>query len=171
MFGSYPCTDRYRNDRYTRSCILRRSPPRQTAATATAVLARAALCSGLRRRAQSDRSIRRGQQQQEERPVSFVIGCGSAAFRALHDHVSFGCTDTPVPFSAAPLQDHFKDWKPTIRHGNRDKRTSAGKHHTNGRWECHRILRWNGGKPRWATCLAVKVSEQRPISRPKPWDS
>jgi hypothetical protein len=96
------------------NCVVRRR--RQTGATATAVLARAALCSGLRRRAQSDRSIRRGQQQQEECPVSFVIGSGSAVFAALHDHVPFGCTDAPVPFSAAPLQDRFKDWKSTIRH-------------------------------------------------------
>jgi hypothetical protein len=81
----------------------------------TAVLARAALCSGLRRRAQSDRS-RRGQQQQEECPVSFVIGSRSAAFRALHDYVPFGCTDAPVPYSASPLQDHIKDWKSIIKH-------------------------------------------------------
>jgi hypothetical protein len=68
----------------------------------------------------------------------------------LHDHVPFGCADAPVPFSAAPLQVHFKDWKSTIwhlkdwkltiRHGNLDKRTSSAKHYTSGRWECHRIF-------------------------------
>ena len=127
------------------NCVVRRR--RQTGATATAVLARAALCSGLRRRAQSDRSIRRGQQQQEECPVSFVIGSGSAVFAALHDHVPFGCTDAPVPFSAAPLQDHFKDWKSTTRHGDRDKRTSSGKHHLSGRWECHHIFMLGRRRP------------------------
>jgi hypothetical protein len=118
-------------------------------------------CSGVRRRALSDRSIRRGQQQQEECPVSFVIGSGSAAFTALHDHVPFGCADAPVPFSAAPLQVHFKDrkstirhlkdWKLTIRHGNRDKRTPSRRHYTSGRWERHRIFALGRRQPRWAT--------------------
>ena len=94
--------------------------PALTGATAAAVLACAALCSGLRRRAQSARSIRRGEQQQEECPVSFVIGRGSATFRALHDHIPFGRTDAPLPFSTAHLQGYFKDWKLTIRHRKRD---------------------------------------------------
>jgi hypothetical protein len=154
-----------------RSCILRRSPPAPNNATATAVLARAALCSGLRRRTQSDRSIRRGQQQQEECPVSFVIGSGSAAFPALHDHVPFGCADAPVPFSAAPLQDYFKDWKSTIRdlkdwkliirHGNRDKRGPIEK--TLHEWSVgmpSHFCAGDRGQPRWAMVWPSRCRNQ-----------
>jgi hypothetical protein len=54
---------------------------------------------------------RRGQQQEEERPVSFVFGSGSAAFRTLHDDSPFGCAHVPPPRSAALLQDLIKNWK------------------------------------------------------------
>jgi hypothetical protein len=128
------------------------------------------LCLGSRRRPQSDRSIRRGQQQQEECPVGFVIGSGSAAFTALHDHVPFGCTDAPVPFSAAPLQDHFKDWKSTvrhlkdwkltIRHGNRDKGTSSKKLYTVVGGNAIAFLHWEGGSPRWATGWSLRCRNQ-----------
>jgi hypothetical protein len=133
-----------------RFCIQRRSPPTPNGRDNYSGSSPRGSMFGVGRRAQSDRSTRCGQQQQEECPVSFVIGSRSAAFRALHDHVPFGCTDAPVPFSAAPLQVHFKDWKSTIRHlkdwkltirhGNLDKRTSSRKHYTSGRWKCHRIF-------------------------------
>jgi len=43
--------------------------------------------------------------------VSFVFGSGSAALRTLHDDIAFGCAHAPPPFSAAFLQDHFKNKK------------------------------------------------------------
>jgi hypothetical protein len=58
-----------------------------------------------------NQSIRRGQQQLEECPVSFVFGGGSAAFRTLHDDLPFGCAHAPPPSSAALLYGEFKDWK------------------------------------------------------------
>jgi hypothetical protein len=58
-----------------------------------------------------NQAIRRGQQQEEERPVSFVFGSGSAAFRTLHDDMPFGCADAPRQCSAALPQGQFKNWK------------------------------------------------------------
>lgn len=62
-------------------------------------------------RAVPDRSIRRGQQKQEQCPVSLVFGSGSAAFRTLHDDRPFGCADAPPPCSAALPEGQFKNWK------------------------------------------------------------
>ncbi len=63
------------------------------------------------RPAELARSVGRGQEQKEERPVSFVLGSGSAAFRTLHDDIPFGCANAPPPFPAAFPRYHFKNSK------------------------------------------------------------
>jgi hypothetical protein len=59
--------------------------------------------------AHPDRLIRRGQQQQEECPVSLVFGSGPAALRTHHDGSPFGRANAPPPYSAALLQHQFKN--------------------------------------------------------------
>ena len=73
-----------------------------------------ALCT-----AQPDEPIWRSLQQQEECPVSLVIGRVSAAFRAPHDHIPCGRAHAPSPSSAALVQKQFKNRK-FIRHHGRD---------------------------------------------------
>ena len=64
------------------------------------------------------RSIRRGQQKQEQCPVSLVFGGESAAFRTLHDNLPFGRAHAPPPGPASLLQDRFENRK-LIGHCNR----------------------------------------------------
>jgi hypothetical protein len=73
-----------------------------------------------------NQAIRRGQQQEEERPVSFVFGSGSAAFRTLHDDIPFGCAHAPPPCSPAFLQELFKNLK-LVRHRDRALRSAYKK--------------------------------------------
>lgn len=69
--------------------------------------------------AQPDQPIVRSLQQQEECPVSLVVGGVSAAFRAPHDDIPGGRAHAPSPSSAALVQKRFKNWK-FIRHHGRD---------------------------------------------------
>jgi hypothetical protein len=62
-----------------------------------------------------DVGVRSAQQHQEERSVGVVSGKGSAAFRALHDNLPFGCTNAPSPRAATFFQQYFKD-RQLMRH-------------------------------------------------------
>jgi hypothetical protein len=62
-----------------------------------------------------DVGVRSAQQHQEERSVGVVSGKGSAAFRALHDDLPFGCTNAPFPRAATLFQQYFKD-RQLMRH-------------------------------------------------------
>ena len=65
--------------------------------------------------ARMDVGVGSAQQHQEERSVGVVSGKGSAAFRALHDDLPFGCTNAPFPRAATLFQQYFKD-RQLMRH-------------------------------------------------------